>query len=228
MGLMDVDGDGSIDYREFVKVGQMKDELAEMQEVRTPPLALLQSRKVLLKAREARREQNGCDETQPALVDPDANVWRDFRLCTGRRRSRATRRYRSSWPRSPRRSARRRSRTWRSSWRRSRGAPWSRCAPACSSQLGSARPVLSLPCSVSGDGNVLGGCPLSGAGEREGRGVPRAFAPPESPASLSVFHGSIDGLRCWQASVQGKELAARMAELVRPKYRPRSAARSPG
>ena len=39
MGLMDVDGDGSIDYREFVKVGQMKDELAEMQEVRTPPLA---------------------------------------------------------------------------------------------------------------------------------------------------------------------------------------------
>ena len=95
-------------------------------------------------------------------------------------------------------------------------------------QLGSARPVLSLPCSVSGDGNVLGGCPLSGAGEREGRGVPRAFAPPGSPASLSVFHGSIDGLRCWQASVQGKELAARMAELVRPKYRPRSAARSPG
>ena len=46
MGLMDVDGDGSIDYREFVKVGQMKDELAEMQEVRTPPLALLQFRKL--------------------------------------------------------------------------------------------------------------------------------------------------------------------------------------
>ena len=62
MGLMDVDGDGSIDYREFVKVGQMKDELAEMQEVRTPPLALLQFRKVLPGAREARREQNGCDE----------------------------------------------------------------------------------------------------------------------------------------------------------------------
>ena len=37
MGLMDVDGDGSIDYREFVKVGQMKDELADMQEVRKPP-----------------------------------------------------------------------------------------------------------------------------------------------------------------------------------------------
>ena len=36
MGLMDVDGDGSIDYREFVKVGQMKDELADMQEVRKP------------------------------------------------------------------------------------------------------------------------------------------------------------------------------------------------
>ena len=178
MGLMDVDGDGSIDYREFVKVGQMKDELAEMQEVRTPPLALLQFRQVLLKARKARREQNGCDENNQLSLILTQTSGVTFVSC--RRRSRATRRYRSSWPRSPRRSARRRSRTWRSSWRRSRGAPWSRCAPACNSARHGL--VLSLPCSVSGDGNVLGGCPLSGAGEREGRGVPRAFAPPDSPA----------------------------------------------
>ena len=92
-------------------------------------------------------------------------------------------------------------------------------------QFGSACVVVA--CSVSGDGNVLGGCPLSGAGEREGRGVPLSHFLTVQPG-LSVFHGSIDGLRCWQASVQGKELAARMAELVRPKSSLLSATRSPG
>jgi hypothetical protein len=31
MGLMDKDGDGNIDYQEFVRVGQMKTELNDMQ-----------------------------------------------------------------------------------------------------------------------------------------------------------------------------------------------------
>ena len=58
MGLMDVDGDGSIDYREFVKVGQMKDELADMQEVRKPPSRALHFRKVFLEARKARERES--------------------------------------------------------------------------------------------------------------------------------------------------------------------------
>ena len=72
MGLMDVDGDGSIDYREFVKVGQMKDELADMQEVRKPPSHPFALSEGLPRSSQNQEREREHAIRQLALVGPDA------------------------------------------------------------------------------------------------------------------------------------------------------------